>query len=82
MHWEEGKVNADKEGSEMNLTQQFVVGDTNHLLNSVVEAGKDRENGPHRKDVVKVRNNVVGIVERDVKASVCKDDTGNTTNSE
>jgi len=66
VHREEGKVNTDKEGSEMDLSERFIVGDATDLLNSVIEAGKDGEYSPHREDVMEVRNHVIGIMERDI----------------
>jgi len=70
VHREEGEVNTNKEGSEMNLSERLIVGDTTNLLDSVVEAGEDGEYSPHREDVMEVRNHVIGIMEGDIQASV------------
>jgi len=70
VHREEGKVNTNKEGSEMDLSERLIVGDTTDLLDSVVEAGEDSEYSPHREDIMEVRNHVVGIMERDIQSSV------------
>lgn len=59
MHRKESQVHTDEEGSEVNLTQGFVISDANHLLDSVVETSEDSKNSTHRKDVVEMRNNVI-----------------------
>lgn len=82
VHREEGEVYTDKECSEVNFTQGFVVRQTNHLLYSVVEAGENSENGTHGKNVVEVRDDVVGIVESYIKPCVSDNDSGHATNSE
>jgi hypothetical protein len=43
----------------MDLRQKCVVGNSNKLAESVVNARKNRENSTHREYVVEVRNNIV-----------------------
>lgn len=59
VHRKEGKIYTNKEGSEVNLRQKFIVSDPKNLVGSVVKPGKDGKHCTHRKDVVKVGYNVV-----------------------
>jgi len=82
VHGEERKVDADEESSKVDLRQNLVIGNSKNLIRPVVKAGKDGKHCPHRKNVVKVRNYIVGIVKSDVKSCICKNDAGYSTNCE
>lgn len=63
MHRKEGDINTNEEGSEMNFGKQGVVSNSYQFTESVVNTGEDREDRSHRKYIVEVRNDVVGVVE-------------------
>ena len=65
----------------MNLSKNFVIGDTKNLFNSIVKASENCKNSTHGKNVVKVSNNVIGIVKCDIKASIRNNNTGYTPDS-
>jgi hypothetical protein len=66
----------------MNFGKKRIVGNPNKFTESVVNSGKNCENSTHRKYVVEVRNDVVGIVKSDIKACISKNNTSNTANGE
>jgi len=47
VHWKEGNVYANKEGSEMDLRQNLVIGNSKDFVGSVVKPGEDRKYCPH-----------------------------------
>ena len=66
----------------MNLSEEFVVSDTNHLFDSVVESCEDCKDSSHGKNVMEVSNNVVSIVKGDVESGIREDDSGDTSDGE
>lgn len=82
MHRKEGDVHTDEEGSEVRLSEELAVANSSNLFTSVVVSGKDGEDSSHGQNVVKVGNNVVGVMKGDVQPRVCKDNAGNSTHGE
>jgi len=82
MHREESKVYANKEGSEMNLSQNLIVSNSKDFISSIVEAGKDGKYCPHGKNIVEVGHNVVGIVESNIKTRIGENNAGYSADCE
>lgn len=80
VHGEEGEIDSDKEGSEMDFSKKIVIAQADKFFNSVVEARENSEDGSHRKDIVEMGNDVVGIMKGDVHACIGKNDSGDASN--
>lgn len=76
---EEGKVHAEEEECKLNTTHAIRQCLTYDLLESVEQTCEDTEDRAHRQYVVKVRNNVVGIVQSNVQATVRQNDSCHAT---
>lgn len=66
----------------MNLSEQFVVRNTNHFFDSVVEARENCKDRTHGKNVMKVSNDVVSIMKGNIQAGVGKNNSGDTSDGE
>lgn len=80
--WEEGKINAEESRPEVNLTCKWWNCNTKSLFPPVVDTKENSENRTSRKNVVEVGNNVVSVMEGDVKTTVRESNTSKTTSSE
>ena len=63
MLWEEGKIHSNKHDEKVCFGSSGVQGETGKERESMVEACKNSKDGAHTKDVMKVRNYVVCVVE-------------------
>ena len=73
---EEEQIDADKGRPEVQFAPQLAVLVSGHFAEPVIPARKDSEHGSQRQDVMEVRDDVIGVVERPVDARVCEHDSG------
>jgi len=80
VHRKEGQIYTDEEASEMDLRQKCVVSNTNKFTKSIINSSENSKNSTHGEYIVEMGNNVVRIMECYIKASICKNNTGYTSN--
>ena len=66
-HRHEHRVDADERAPEVNLAEHVVHLPACRLREPVIDAGKEREDRPRRHDVVEVGDDVIGVVQVDVR---------------
>jgi hypothetical protein len=70
VHWEEGGIDSGEGEPEVRLSHCLGVAPANDDSKPEVQSSEDREHGSHGEDVVEVRDDVVGVMQRDVNTGV------------
>jgi len=66
MHWEECTINSNKETIEMNLSSEFIIEMSKHLVESMISSTENSKNCSYRKYVMEMCNYVISIMESDI----------------
>ena len=80
--WEESQINTAESRPKVNTPKMFWNMKSSSLFPPVINSGKDSKNSTSRENVVEMGNNSSGVVERNVKTSVCKGNSTQSSNSE
>jgi len=79
---EECKINSQEELEKMSLPMVFRILTTSQLTYPEIEGCKNSKDSTHAKHVVKMPNNIVGIVQSYIDSSICQYNSCKTSNSE
>jgi len=82
VHWHESNVHPNEESSEMNLSKEIIVLQTNDFFDSEVSCREDGKDCTHRQYVMEVCYYVVSVMKCNVDPSVSQNYTRQPTNRE
>src|ERR1044071_5512527 len=82
MHAEKSEIETDEKEPEVNLAQSFIHHAAGHFGNPVVQASKHRKYRATNQDIVKMRNDEVGVMNLYIHGNAGQHNSGKTPNQE
>src|SRR5690606_12826368 len=80
MHWKKCNIYPNKHNPKMKLSQFLIINNTKHFWKPIIKCSKQRKNSPHRRNIMKMCNNIISIVQSNINSRICQNNPSQTTN--